>query len=105
MGALAQDNMTALGLDVVVASGAERLGSSDMGNVRHVVPAIHPYIAIGPEELVGHSPEFREAAGSPAGHKGLILAAKTLAMTAVDLLAEPAHIRDAHRTLKQQKRQ
>jgi hypothetical protein len=33
---------------------------------------------------------FAEAAISDAGHRGMLLAAKAMAMTAVDLLAEPA---------------
>jgi amidohydrolase len=101
--ALAKANMEGLGLQVAQASGDERMGSSDMGNVSQVVPAIHPYIAIGPDDLVGHTPAFREAAGSPAGHEGLLKAAKTMAMTAIDLLAEPAKLREAQRTFKEQK--
>lgn len=101
---LAKANMEALGLEVAVASEDERMGSSDMGNVSQVIPAIHPYIAIGPDDLVGHSPEFRAAAGSPAGHEGLIKAAKTMAMTAVDLLAEPDNLRRARQTFEEQKR-
>jgi amidohydrolase len=90
--ALARDNMIALGLDVTVATDNERMGSSDIGNVSQVVPAIHPYVAIGPEDLVGHTPELREAARSPEGHAGMINAAKTMAMTAVDLLARPDNL-------------
>jgi metal-dependent amidase/aminoacylase/carboxypeptidase family protein len=78
------------------------MGSSDIGNVSQVVPAIHPYIAIGPEDMVGHTPEVREAAASPAGHKGMVKMAKTLAMTAVDLLAEPDNLRQAKRTFEEQ---
>jgi amidohydrolase len=102
---LAKENMEALGLDVILATQDERMGSSDMGNVSQVVPAIHPYIAIGPEELVGHTPEFREAAGSPQGHAGMIAAAKMLAMTVVDLLAEPSNLAAARRTFEEQKSQ
>ena len=36
-----------------------------MGNVSQVVPAIHPYIAIGPPSLVSHTREFAQAAGGP----------------------------------------
>jgi metal-dependent amidase/aminoacylase/carboxypeptidase family protein len=101
--ALAKGNMESLGLEVEVATGNERMGSSDIGNVSQVVPAIHPYIKIGPEEMVGHSAEVREAAASPEGHEGMIQMAKTLAMTAVDLLAEPENLREAQRTFREQK--
>jgi len=101
--ALAKGNMEALGLEVEVATGNERMGSSDIGNVSQVVPAIHPYIAIGPEEMVGHTPEVREAAASPDGHEGMIKMAKTMAMTALDLLVEPENLREAKRTFGEQK--
>ena len=87
------------------------MGSSDIGNVSQVVPAIHPYIAIGPEEIGGHTSEFEKASASPAGHEGLVHAAKALAMTAVDLLAEPENLAEAkqafasRKTFRQQKDQ
>jgi metal-dependent amidase/aminoacylase/carboxypeptidase family protein len=96
-------NLEALGLAVEIATGSERLGSSDIGNVSQVVPTIHPYIAIAPEEVGGHTVKFREAAASPAGHEGLIHAAKALAMTAVDLLAEPGNLAEAQRAFAAQK--
>ncbi|UCC64535.1 MAG: M20 family metallopeptidase [Anaerolineae bacterium] len=102
---LFRDNMAALGLEVKLATGDERMGSSDIGNVSQVVPAIHPYIAIGPDDLVGHSNEFRQAAASPAGHEGLINGAKALAMTAVDLLARPANVIEAKEAFDEQKKQ
>ena len=80
------------------------MGSSDMGNVSQVVPAIHPYLAIAPEEVAGHSIEFRKAAASPVGHRAMILGAKAMAMTAVDLLARPANLAEAWRAFEDQKR-
>jgi amidohydrolase len=82
-------NLTALGREVQLPDPNERMGSTDMGNVSHVIPALHPYVAIAPEEVAGHSPEFRAAAASPEGHAGLLDAAKALAMTAVDLFSNP----------------
>jgi metal-dependent amidase/aminoacylase/carboxypeptidase family protein len=73
----------------------ERMGSTDMGNVSQAVPALHPYISIGPETVPGHTNEFREAAVSPAGHAGLIYAAKGLAMTAIDLLGDASLMKQA----------
>ena len=100
---LAEANMATLGLEL--AAPDERMGSSDMGNVSQVVPAIHPYVAIGPEEMGGHTAEFCAAAGSPAGHEGMIKAAKIMAMTAVDLLAVPANVAEAKQAFEEQKRQ
>ncbi|PTJ48411.1 amidohydrolase, partial [Staphylococcus simulans] len=51
-------------------------GSTDTGNVSHVVPTIHPHIKIGSRNLVGHTHRFREAAGSAHGDQALIRGAK-----------------------------
>jgi amidohydrolase len=82
-------NLTALGREVQLPPSSGRMGSTDMGNVSHVVPSLHPYVAIAPEEVAGHSPEFRAASTSPEGHAGLLDAAKALAMTAIDLFSNP----------------
>ncbi len=63
-------------------------GSTDMGNVSKVVPAIHPMIAIAPARVPLHSPEFAEWAGSGNAQRGVIDAAKALAMTALDVLCD-----------------
>lgn len=100
--ALFKENLMVLGLEVELASGNERMGSSDIGNVSQVVPAIHSYIAIGPPEIGGHTAEFREASTSPAGHEGMLSGAKALAMTAVDLLAQPANLTEAKQAFEDQ---
>jgi amidohydrolase len=100
---LMEANMAALGIEVTAPAADERMGSSDMGNVSQVVPALHPYITIGPDEMGGHTVAFRNAAASPAGHEGMVRAAKVMAMTAVDLLTSPQHIGEAWQAFKQQK--
>jgi metal-dependent amidase/aminoacylase/carboxypeptidase family protein len=64
-------------------------GSTDMGNVSQVVPSIHPTVAIASPEVLMHTPEFASAAVSDAGHKGLLDAAKAIAMTVVDIFSQP----------------
>jgi len=74
-------------------------GSTDMGNVSHVVPSIHPYIAICDEPIPGHSREFAAATMTPRGHQGLILGAKAIALTAHKLFGRPdlmAEVKQAH---------
>jgi amidohydrolase len=66
------------------------IGSTDAGNVSHVVPTSHCYIKIGPDDLIGHTKEFREAAGSEQGEHALIVGAKALALTGLRLLTEEA---------------
>jgi amidohydrolase len=68
----------------------ERLGSSDIGNVSQVVPTIQPYVRIAPDGTPWHSRAFEEAAVGPLAREGMLAAAKVMAMTTLDLLAEPA---------------
>jgi amidohydrolase len=60
------------------------LGTTDMGNVSHRVPAIHPMIAAAPPLCTIHAPEFAVHAGGPLGDAAAIDGAKALAMTALD---------------------
>ncbi len=83
---LFRQNINLLGRQMPLV-GASRVGSTDMGNVSQLVPGIHPTIGIAPETIVIHSPEFAEVAASEAGIKGMLDAAKALAMTVVDLTA------------------
>jgi amidohydrolase len=67
----------------------ERLGSSDVGNVSQALPTIQPYVKIAPDGTPWHSRAFAEAAVSPLAREGMLAAAKVMAMTTLDLLAEP----------------
>ncbi len=70
----------------------DRMGSSDVGNVSQVVPAIQPMVAIAPLGMAIHTREFADAAVKPMARAGMVAAAKTMAMTAFDLLADPARV-------------
>lgn len=63
-------------------------GSTDAGNISYEVPTAHPHIKIGPDDLVAHTDEFREAAKSPVGDEALIIGAKVLASTGYRLLTD-----------------
>ena len=65
-------------------------GSTDMGNVSHRVPSIHPMLAVAPPNVVIHNPEFATWAASERGDAAVIDGAKALAMTAADYLLSPA---------------
>jgi metal-dependent amidase/aminoacylase/carboxypeptidase family protein len=73
----------------------DRLGSSDIGNVSRVIPAIQPMIGIAPTGMAIHTRDFADAATKPLARAGLLAAAKTMAMTTLDLLAEPARVQAA----------
>jgi len=71
------------------------LGSTDMGDVSQTVPAIHAYIQIADEKVAGHSREFAQAANSQRGRQVTLIAAKALAMTAIDLFTDSDLVRRA----------
>jgi amidohydrolase len=87
-------NMTGVGL-VEGEAIPDRLPSSDVGNVSQVLPTIQPFVAIAPTGMAIHTREFAAAAIEPLAHAGMVAAAKTMAMTAYDLLADPAQVRAA----------
>lgn len=77
--------------ETVAVGDRPGLGSTDAGNISQVVPTIHPYIKIGPDDLVAHTVPFREAAASPKGDEALLTGAKGLALTALRLITD-AHV-------------
>ena len=70
-------------------------GSSDIGNVSLVLPAIHPYVAIAPDGVAGHSREFAEAARSERGQEAMLHVAESLAHAAADLFLHPELVDEA----------
>lgn len=89
LASLFEENLRRLGIHPIEGVPWENAGSTDMGNVSHVVAAIHPTVAIAPPEVPGHSQAFLEASGSLRGYQAMVDAAKALAMTGADLLANP----------------
>jgi amidohydrolase len=97
------DNMKSLGRNITLADTEGAFGSTDMGNVSRVVPGIHPFVAIADKGILIHSAEFAAAAASDRGMKGMLDAAKALALTAVDLLASPETIARVKKEFQQGK--
>jgi metal-dependent amidase/aminoacylase/carboxypeptidase family protein len=58
-------------------------GSTDMGNVTHVLPAIHPMIAIDCGDSVNHQPKFAAACASASADRAVLDGALALAWTAL----------------------
>ncbi len=79
------DNLESLGYKVEFLSDSQRGGSTDVGNVSHVVPTIHPAIAIGHSALNAHTKEFAQATILPEAEAALVAAALAMAYTAVDV--------------------
>jgi amidohydrolase len=92
-------NMTAHGL-ADKPFDFTRLGSSDMGNVSHVVPTIHPSLAICDEGVAAHSIVFRDAAATPRADETTLAAATLIAETAFDLFSDPQLVDAAWREFR-----
>jgi metal-dependent amidase/aminoacylase/carboxypeptidase family protein len=65
-------------------------GSTDMGDVSHAVPSIHPWLAILPEgAAMCHEHAFALAAATDGALATALIAAKAMARTTVELLLDP----------------
>ncbi len=81
-------NLREIGRTVRESATPRALGSTDMGNVSVLLPAIHPSIQVTPRGVNIHTAEFARFARSEEGDRALIDAAKAMAMTAVDVLID-----------------
>lgn len=67
-------------------------GSTDVGDVSYVVPTVGMVAATWVPGTPGHSWQAVACGGTEIGTKGLIVAAKTMALTAIDLFSEPSFL-------------
>jgi hypothetical protein len=74
------------------AVGRRVVGSTDMGNVSYLVPSIHPMIQVAPAGVAIHTADFEHWAGSALADAAVLDGAKIMAMTAIDLWLDPAHL-------------
>jgi amidohydrolase len=66
------------------------LGSTDMGNVTHALPGIHPIVGIDANGATVHQPAFATAAAGPSADTAVVEGAIMLARTVVRLAETPA---------------
>lgn len=97
IGDVMKQNLAALGRQPEERRGNDGAGSTDFGNVSHRVPSSCIYLKICGKEASWHSTAVADATITPEGHAAILDGAKTLAMSAIDLLLN-AELRDqAHR--------
>ncbi|MEL7623842.1 MAG: M20 family metallopeptidase [Clostridiales bacterium] len=99
---LLQANFQALGEPVMPRRKELGIGCTDMGDVTHKVPGLQSYIKVVPD-LRGHTKEFEDACGSPAGYRAIEVAAKALAMSGADLFTDPRAIERVRRAFREMK--
>lgn len=90
LAALFSANSVALGREMpsYAETGIETSASSDMGNVSHLIPTLHPSIAIDADGAVNHQPEFAAATITPSGERAIRDGALAMAFTIVDLAGD-----------------
>jgi aminobenzoyl-glutamate utilization protein B len=70
-------------------------GSTDVGDISYVVPTVGLVTATWIPGVPAHSWQAVACGGTDIGVKGMMVAAKTLALTALDLLHNPIHLQQA----------
>ena len=92
----ANAQLVGMKLDEAVPGGGSG-GSTDFGNVSQVVPAFALRFAVSETPIPGHSLAMAEAAKTDLAQDNAIFTAKALALTACDLLADPALLAEARK--------
>jgi aminobenzoyl-glutamate utilization protein B len=78
-------------------------GSTDVADVSWVVPTLHLSVATSPLAAPWHAWPVAASGGMSIGHKGMLLAARTLAATMVDLYEQPAALEAVRAEFKARK--
>jgi aminobenzoyl-glutamate utilization protein B len=83
--------------DIVPYQETDRVlpGSTDVGDVSWQVPTAQVFTACYPQGTVSHSWQLTACGQSSLVHKGLIQAAKIIALSAADILENPQLVADA----------
>jgi aminobenzoyl-glutamate utilization protein B len=94
------DAFTAVPLEMAakvkpLAIGAPGTGSTDVGDVSWVVPTVQLSAATWVPGTAAHSWQAVAAGGTTIGYKGMMVAAKTIALTGADLFSAPATVEAA----------
>ena len=76
-------------------------GSTDVGDVSYAVPTVGLRTATWVPGTAAHSWQAVACGGTEIGTKGMIVSAKTMAMTAIDLFLHPEMIQKANEEFKQ----
>ncbi|MGA7673140.1 MAG: M20 family metallopeptidase [Nitrolancea sp.] len=76
-------------------------GSTDVGDVSYITPTVQVHTTCHPTAIPGHSWGITATAGMSIGHKGMMLAAKAMALTGVALYQDPSLIEQAQAEFKE----
>jgi len=100
---LFEKNGKELGIEFLkTPKGSILSGSTDMGNVSHFVPSIHPVFSIG-GTAANHTRGFTDDSGADIAQKYTLDQGKALAMTAIDILVQPDLLTTINREFQEAK--
>ncbi|MFN8498376.1 MAG: M20 family metallopeptidase [Anaerolineae bacterium] len=97
------DNLTRVGLALHGREPGVGMYSTDFGNVSYAAPSSGCQFAISDEPIPGHSPQVVACSASDMGRENMLRAAKAMALTALEVLTDPAlvgAIRDEYNASK-----
>jgi amidohydrolase len=88
-----RDNLRSQGVDF--EEGLRLSGSTDFGNMSQQVPSCRFMLKTHPSDTNWHSQEVAELAISDKAHGAMLIGAKILAMSCIDLFLEPGLVKSA----------
>ncbi|WP_260617954.1 M20 family metallopeptidase [Streptomyces sp. WAC07149] len=91
IGSAYRDAAMALGRTVPPTDPNLRGGSTDMGNVSHLVPTIHPAIGYDCGDTIMHHPGFTRYGTTAAADRAVLEGGLAMAWTAITLATDPVH--------------
>jgi amidohydrolase len=96
-----RDKLAGLGIgsDKILLRGD--VGSSDLGMVSYAYPTVNLTFKIAPDGTALHSDAFREAANTDDAWKATIIAGKAVALSAYDMLTNPAKLKVVQESFKE----
>ena len=97
------DQVKSLGVPDSEIKDQTDFASSDLGNVGHAYPTVNLWFKIAPEGTALHSDAFRERAASEDAWKATVIAGKTIALKAYDLMIHPDKVREIQEKFKELK--
>ena len=71
-------------------------GSTDVGDLSQITPVSMLTTACWPAAIPGHSWGIVAVGAMSIGHKGMLHAAKVMALSAIDCYTDPLHVQKAH---------
>lgn len=96
-------NLAILGVAKNQLRTKDEFGSSDLGMVSYAYPTVNLNFKIAPEGTAGHSDAFRDAANSDEAWKATVIAGKTVALTAYEMLTKPEKLNAVKTAFKEAK--